>query len=59
MNCISKSRVWAGMTCKQWSIAFKFRSVWSHFVASDEGLREAGMVGYRFHIQTHYEVPYV
>ena len=56
MNCISKSRVWAGMTCKQWSIAFKFRSVWSHFIASDDGLREAGMIGYRFHIQTHYEV---
>ena len=48
--------MWAGMVCKQWSIAFGFRSVWSNFTASEDGMREAGMITYKFHIQTHYEV---
>ena len=51
--------MWAGCVCKQWSIAFSFRSIWSDFVASDEGLREAGMIAYKFHIQTNYEVSYL
>ena len=51
-----KSRKYAGFACLRWSVTFKMRTIWSNFVASDDGLREAGMINYRYHIQTHYEV---